>query len=109
MRKSIQELVRLDLVHREQLGQERYGTSLHAYNGREAILDAYEEALDLCCYLRQVIEELTTIDPQTAVQPAPSGAPGTTAHEPAQWRASRKHAKDECGWYCTHDPITEDS
>jgi predicted transcriptional regulator len=60
---SIQELVRKDLIYREQLGRERYGTSLYAYNGRSAILDAYEEALDLCCYLRQVIEELS-IDPQ---------------------------------------------
>jgi predicted transcriptional regulator len=66
---SIQELVRKDLIYREQLGRQRYGTSLYAYNGRSAILDAYEEALDLCCYLRQVIEELT-IDPQT-VNPPP--------------------------------------
>lgn len=65
---SIQELVRRDLIHREQLGRARYGTSLHAYNGRSAILDAYEEALDLCCYLRQVIEELT-IDSQAGNPP----------------------------------------
>lgn len=54
---SIQHLVREDLFAREQIGRERYGTSLQAHNGRDALRDAYEEALDLACYLRQVIEE----------------------------------------------------
>ena len=58
--KSIQELVRLDLEAREKLGQERYGTSLYPNNGRDAMQDAYEEALDLACYLRQLIEERKT-------------------------------------------------
>lgn len=55
--KSIQELVRDDLVEREKLGRERYGTSLMANNGRDALLDAYEEALDLACYLKQALVE----------------------------------------------------
>ncbi|MDG4784399.1 hypothetical protein O7626_39505 [Micromonospora sp. WMMD1102] len=54
---SIQALVRRDLVDREAVGRERYGTSLHAHNGRDALVDAYQEALDLVCYLRQAIEE----------------------------------------------------
>jgi hypothetical protein len=57
MTKSIQQLVREDLEAREKLGQERYGTSLFAHNGRDALLDAYEEALDLACYLRQLMAE----------------------------------------------------
>lgn len=61
-RPSIQEMVRRDLIWREQEGIRRYGTSLTAYNGRSAILDAYEEAMDLCCYLRQLIEEMTVGD-----------------------------------------------
>lgn len=54
---SIQSKVRADLEKREQLGIERYGTALYPRNGRDALQDAYEEALDLCCYLRQAIEE----------------------------------------------------
>lgn len=55
--KSIQQLVREDLDKREQLGRERYGTSLYPNNGRDALLDAYEEALDLACYLKQAMVE----------------------------------------------------
>jgi hypothetical protein len=54
---SIQGLVRADLEEREQVGIERYGTALQPFNGRDALRDAYEEALDLACYLRQAIEE----------------------------------------------------
>lgn len=54
---SIQKLVRADLEAREQVGIERYGTSLQPNNGRDALLDAYEEALDLACYLKQAIVE----------------------------------------------------
>lgn len=54
---SIQSLVRADLEQREQLGIERYGVPLQAHNGRTAIVDAYQEAMDLVVYLRQVIEE----------------------------------------------------
>lgn len=67
---SIQELVRKDLLHREQLGIQRYGTPLYPYNGRDAIIDAYEECLDLAIYLRQYILE-RGIDPNTHVNPPP--------------------------------------
>lgn len=50
-------MVRTDLDAREQVGIDRYGTSLQAHNGRDALRDAYEEALDLACYLRQAIAE----------------------------------------------------
>ena len=56
-RVSIQSLVRADLEERERIGVERYGTPLQAHNGRDALIDAYQEALDLACYLRQAIEE----------------------------------------------------
>lgn len=54
---SIQALVRADLLEREQVGVARYGTPLQAFNGRDALVDAYQEALDLACYLRQALEE----------------------------------------------------
>lgn len=53
----IVDLVVTDIINRKQEGIKRYGTPLQANNGRDALLDAYEEALDLAIYLRQVIEE----------------------------------------------------
>lgn len=51
------EQVALDLAGRKQIGIERYGQPLQAHNGRDALRDAYEEALDLLVYLRQFQEE----------------------------------------------------
>lgn len=55
--KSIQSRVRDDIAKRERLGKRRYGTALYPHNGRDALLDAYEEALDLACYLKQALIE----------------------------------------------------
>lgn len=55
--RSIWALVIADMHDRDRLGHERYGGPLLAYNGRDALRDAYEEALDLAVYLRQAIEE----------------------------------------------------
>lgn len=46
-----------DLMQRVTAGRQRYGTELQTYNGRDALVDAYQEALDLCLYLRQAILE----------------------------------------------------
>jgi hypothetical protein len=46
-----------DLLVRRKVGISRYGAPLQAGNGRNAVRDAYEEALDLACYLRQIREE----------------------------------------------------
>ena len=54
---AIVDLVLADLKKRKKLGIERYGVALQAFNGRNALLDAYEEALDLCIYLKQALEE----------------------------------------------------
>src|SRR4051812_20566818 len=51
------ELVIADMQERDRVGRERYGTPLQAHNGRDALVDAYQEALDLVVYLRQAIEE----------------------------------------------------
>jgi hypothetical protein len=45
------------MYERDKIGRERYSTPLQAHNGRDALVDAYQEALDLVVYLRQVIEE----------------------------------------------------
>lgn len=53
----IWELVIADMRERDNVGRSRYGTPLQANNGRDALVDAYQEALDLAVYLRQAIEE----------------------------------------------------
>jgi hypothetical protein len=55
--RGIWDLVIADMHERDQVGRERYGTPLQAHNGRDALVDAYQEALDLVVYLRQAIEE----------------------------------------------------
>ena len=50
-------LVVADMLARDHVGRARYGTPLRAGNGRDALIDAYQEALDLAVYLRQAIEE----------------------------------------------------
>lgn len=54
---DIQKAVMEDLEKRREFGISKYGTPLQAFNGRDALMDAYQEALDLVVYLRQVIEE----------------------------------------------------
>jgi hypothetical protein len=51
------DLVIADMQERDRVGRARYGTPLQAHNGRDAISDAYAEALDLTVYLRQAIVE----------------------------------------------------
>jgi hypothetical protein len=53
----IWDLVIKDMLNRHRVGIARNGTPLQAHNGRDALRDAYEEALDLAVYLRQAIEE----------------------------------------------------
>jgi hypothetical protein len=50
---DIQDLVRTDIARRREVGIERYGQALQPNNGRDALLDAYEESLDLLMYLAQ--------------------------------------------------------
>jgi hypothetical protein len=54
---AVWDLVLEDMKARDQLGMHRYGTRLEPFNGRDALQDAYEEALDLAVYLKQAIVE----------------------------------------------------
>ncbi len=38
-------------------GRRKYGVPLQPHNGRDCLVDAYQEALDLTVYLRQAIYE----------------------------------------------------
>ena len=47
-----------DLQARDKVGTVKYGTTLQSHNGRNCLMDAYQEALDLAMYLKQkLIEE----------------------------------------------------
>ena len=50
-------LVMDDMSDRRSVGIERYHTPLQVNNGRDALIDAYQEALDMVVYLRQLIAE----------------------------------------------------
>lgn len=50
-------LVFNDMLQRHADGERKYGVPLQPHNGRDALVDAYQEALDLCVYLRQAIYE----------------------------------------------------
>lgn len=56
-RPAVWPLVIMDMARRDHVGRARYGVQLQPHNGRDALRDAYEEALDLCAYLRQAIME----------------------------------------------------
>ena len=54
---AVWDLVMQDMLDRDHVGCSKYGTRLQPNNGRDALTDAYQEALDLCVYLRQALYE----------------------------------------------------
>lgn len=56
-------LVIKDMSERDAAGARKYGMQLQAFNGRDPLVDAYQEALDLVVYLRQAIEERKAVKP----------------------------------------------
>lgn len=54
---AIWDLVVKDMEERNRDGIEKYGTPLQPFNGRDALIDAYQEVLDMSVYLRQKIQE----------------------------------------------------
>ena len=54
---AVWDLVLNDMTDRGIMGVKKYGTLLQPFNGRDALVDAYQEALDLVVYLRQAIYE----------------------------------------------------
>jgi len=55
---SIWELVFEDMRNRDMEGYKKYGIHLQPFNGRNSLIDVYQEALDLVVYLRQLIYEI---------------------------------------------------
>lgn len=56
-RTAVLPLVLADLNARVEKGARQYGEVLTTHNGRDALQDAYEEALDLALYLKQALIE----------------------------------------------------
>ena len=54
---AVWDLVIIDMQARDAFGRAKYGTPLQPHNGRDALKDALQEALDMVCYLRQAIYE----------------------------------------------------
>lgn len=54
---QVARMVMDDMASRDLVGRERYKTPLQPFNGRDALQDAYEEALDLSVYLKQALVE----------------------------------------------------
>ncbi|MCD4717440.1 MAG: hypothetical protein K8R45_11975 [Desulfobacterales bacterium] len=54
---NVGDFVLQDIHARMEAGKQKYGTPLQTFNGRDALWDAYQEALDLVMYLRQAILE----------------------------------------------------
>jgi hypothetical protein len=46
-----------DMTARDSVGRERYGVPLTAHNGRDQLIDAYQEGLDFAVYLRSAMTE----------------------------------------------------
>lgn len=51
------DLVITDMKARDAFGTQKYNQQLQPHNGRDALKDAYQEALDLCVYLRTALYE----------------------------------------------------
>ena len=54
---DVSALVHEDLDARVRLGAQKYGEPLTTDNGRDALLDLYQELLDAAMYARQAIYE----------------------------------------------------
>lgn len=54
---SVTDAVIADMNERRERGIKKYGTELLTFNGRDALLDAYQESLDTTMYLKQALME----------------------------------------------------
>lgn len=76
--------VMADMAARISKGSDQYGEPLTTFNGRDALQDAYEEALDQCLYLKQAIMERKEVMQTGSVQSNGQYAAATVARESIQ-------------------------
>lgn len=53
---AVWDLVLADIAERDKMGEAKYGTRLQVGNGRDHLVDLYQELLDAVVYVRQEIE-----------------------------------------------------
>lgn len=54
---ELKQLIIDDMKERDAIGRKRYGVPLTSGNGRDALVDAYQEALDFAVYLMAWLDE----------------------------------------------------
>ena len=54
---AVWDLVLADMKERDEIGKQKYNTRLQPFNGRDPLVDLYQEILDAAVYIRQVIYE----------------------------------------------------
>ena len=78
----IWDLVIKDIQERDANGLKKYGTRLQAFNGRNALIDSYQEVLDLIVYFRQSVEERDVmVDFLKKVSKLTEGSDGQTIND----------------------------
>ena len=68
---AVWSMVMRDMVDRDIFGAEKYRTRLQPGNGRDFLVDAYQEALDLVVYLRGAIYERDNLETEKPAHVAP--------------------------------------
>jgi hypothetical protein len=61
------QLVLSDMRERDTIGRARYGVPLAANNGRNFLVDAYQESLDYAVYLMGFLDEKRALEPNPAL------------------------------------------
>lgn len=56
-KENVTEALIRDLRERSELGKRKYGTHLETFNGRDPLVDGFQELLDLAQYWKQVLME----------------------------------------------------
>lgn len=86
-----------DMLKRDRVGRARYGVPLQAGNGRDALRDAYEEALDLAVYLKQAIMERDAPPVRTRAPTRIVRAADIAAHDPSEDGSININGRDASG------------
>jgi hypothetical protein len=71
----------IDMRERDRVGRARYGTPLTSGNGRDNLVDAYQESLDLAVYIAAELDE-HSIGPETNLD----GLGGAAITATVRWR-----------------------
>lgn len=80
------DLVLEDMRARDAEGRRRYGNPLRPWNGRRALVDAYQELLDLVVYLRQELAERADLEARcSAAEAARAAAESRRAILDIEW------------------------